>query len=529
MNVNLSKLRWYNKDNIWTTGFILSEGLYLREENLVKYFSGIETPEAFERILSSANGQFSVVIETAGKIFAATDRIRNFPLFYTHFDGHFIISDDCYTLAEIIPERTFDQNSVNSFMAAGYVINNRTLLKEIYQVEAGSYVILGTESESKFYFDCTLNEIIKTNITEGAKKFQELLNNVFKEHLVALKNRFIVIPLSGGYDSRVVAAMVKAYHPGNVLCYTYGSKNNPEVQIAGEVARRLDLKWINIVYDTELVKDFLHDGFFSEYYPYVSDFSGMFFFQEYFAVKYLKERNLVPANTVFMSGFSGDMLAGSYLIRAMEKNRNKHEIAKLIFREYFRLIDLRAQVKADTIKLIEERIPEGKSPVWRIVEGWDMRERHAKFIVNSAKVFSFFRYEYVFPFWDNRLVDYCMSLPFSLRLNRKLYECTLKKYIFSGKDLNFHNEINPGPYKKNIQRIKEKIKPFLPARLRSIFIKLESPILYDEITKILLEDVSDTLIIPPMQPNYYNSYITQWYLLTTRRNLKVKDQVLRAI
>jgi hypothetical protein len=89
--------------------------------------------------------------------------------------------------------------------------------------------------------------------------------------------------------------------------------------------------------------------------------------------------------------------------------------------------------------------------------------------------------------------------------------------------------MDPSPFKKNIQRIKEKIKPFLPAGLRSIFIKLESPILYDEITKILLEDVSDTRIIPPMQPNYYNSYITQWYLLTTRRNLNVKDQVLRAI
>lgn len=235
MNVNLSKLRWYNKDNIWATGFILSKGLYLREENLVKYFSGIDTPEAFESILISANGQFSVVIETAGRIFAATDRIRNFPLFYTHFDGHYIISDDCYSLAGIMPDRSFDQNSVNSFMAAGYVINNRILLKEIYQVEAGSYVILGTVSESKFYYDSGHSELIETNITEGAKKFQGLLNTVFKEHLGALKNRFIVIPLSGGYDSRVVAAMVKAYHPGNVLCYTYGSRNNPEVQIAGKL------------------------------------------------------------------------------------------------------------------------------------------------------------------------------------------------------------------------------------------------------------------------------------------------------
>ena len=48
-------------------------------------------------------------------------------------------------------------------------------------------------------------------------------------------------------------------------------------------------------------------------YPYVSGLSSMFFMQEYFAVKYLKESHIIPDDSVFIPGFSGDVLAGSHL------------------------------------------------------------------------------------------------------------------------------------------------------------------------------------------------------------------------
>jgi len=72
-----------------------------------------------------------------------------------------------------------------------------------------------------------------------------------------------------------------------------------------------------------------------------------------------------------------------------------------------------------------------------------MKERHAKFIVNSAKVFSYFGYEYVFPLWDKQLVDYMLPLRFELRMDRKLYEHTLRDNIFRMNDLNLDNEKNP--------------------------------------------------------------------------------------
>lgn len=520
MGIYLSKLPWYNSDNIWVTGFILYGGRYLVDNDLLDYFREIEEPGNFNALLRSANGHFSVVIRSGNEIWAATDRLRNYPLFYSSINGEFMISDDCYKLADMQSVIQFDHDAVSSFSGAGYVINNRTLIKDVFQVEAGSCIISSYGEVTSYYFNDLNEEINCKDINSGAEILAKLINTTFKDHLTAVKNKFIAVPLSGGYDSRLIAAMIARYHPDNVLCYTYGIKNNHEVAPARETAKRLGLPWINIVYDSSLIKDFMNDGFFDEYYPYISNLSSMFFLQEYFAVRYLKGNRLIPDNCVFMPGFAGDFLAGSYLTSEMNTTMGEDKISELIFRNYFRLTEFTAEKKADLIKYITEGIPGHKNEAWKVIEEWDIKEHQAKFIVNSARIFTFFGFDYVLPLWDIRLIDYCMNLPFSMRNNRKLYDLMLREYIYKDFNLNFKNEISPKLINRRIQRIKEKIKPLLPGKIRDLFINTESLIFYDKITEVLLSDIDPELIHPPRQPNFYNSYITQYYLLKTYEKFK---------
>lgn len=512
MKLILSKLPWFNRKDIWVTGFILSREKFLREEELANYFSGIASLAHFEERLKTANGQFSVVIDRGVEIWAATDRTRNWPLFYTTIDGWYFLSDDCYKLAELRKENEFDAVSYNCFLAAGYTINDRTLFEDIFQVEAGTVTVLGKESRSRYYHNPAQEETKTADLRTASEELARLTETVFREYFAALKDKFIAIPLSGGYDSRLVALMASKYHPENILCYTYGRADNREVPLAMEVAKRLRIKWINIIYEKNLVSDFIHDEFFSDYFPWVSGLTGMFFLQEYFAVKYLKQNKLIPDNTVFISGYSGDFIAGSYLTPVMKRTMKQKEIARLICREYFRLVDQDRLTRKEISELIGERIPSGKSEAWKVIESWDLKERHAKFIVNSAKVFTFFGYDYAFPLWDNRLVDFMLPLPFDLRMDRRLYEHVLRDRIFRENDLNLPGETNPTPAQKSFQRFKESIKHLLPTALRNLFIDPYNAIFYDEITKILREDMDKDPVIPPRQSNYYNSYIIQWYL-----------------
>lgn len=521
VKILLTKYQWYNNENTWVTGFIRIGGMLLVKEELLKYFSAADSFPKFETILKSANGQFSVVINSPGGILAASDRMRNYPLFYSMVDYQYIISDDCYYLAGIQSETRFNPDAVNCFLAGGFVINNLTLINNVYQVEAGGYIIISDSHKKGYYHDSCLEPTLSKDFYLWVNELEILIDKVFGCYLKSLNNKFIAIPLSGGYDSRLIAAMCAKFHPENVLCYTYGIKNNEEVAPAREAAKRLGIKWINIVYDEELIRDFLDKEVFKEYYPYVSELSGMFFMQEYFAVKHLKEEGLIPGDCVFIPGFSGDMIAGSHLSPAMNIFTYGDQIARMIFKEFFKLVNLDREDKSKVIELLRGKIGPGKLSAWKAIESFDMKERQAKFVVNSAKVYKYFGYDYIIPFWDKEFIDFFASVPFNLKLNKKLYDFILTKKIFPEKDINLKGEINPSPTQKRFQRFKDTIKPFVPDYLKNLFIERESPIFYDEITKMMLNDLVENHVIVPKQPNYYNSYITQWYLLKTRELFKI--------
>jgi asparagine synthase (glutamine-hydrolysing) len=518
MTVTLS---WYNENNIWVTGFIRSGSRYLSDSDLAGYFSSALTIAGFEQKLISANGQFSVVIRRDNEIWAAVDRVRNYPLFYMKAEEGWMISENCYELAALIPEKKIDHFAVNSFLATGFVIGNLTLIEDVFQVEAGSFVVLNDEAFSSFYHNSANDSIAEKSISQAKTELTDLIHEVFSCHFKALNNRFIAIPLSGGYDSRLVTAMCAKYHPENVICYTYGSKESPETAPAKEAAERAGMKWINIVYNKELIRDFMHDGYFEKYFTYASGLNSMFFLQEYFAVRYLKMKNLIPDNCVFMPGFTGDVLAGSHLTPKMSRTMTPMQTAKLIFREFFGLIKTGKKEKDAIADQITLNISPDLQYKWKAIESWDMKERQSKFIVNSAKIYKYFGYDYAIPFWDKSLIDFFSQLPFEFKLNKKLYDMVLIEEIFREQNLNLKNEISASTGMKWMQRVKERLKRFIPSYIIALFISRKSPIFYDEITRYLVEDFGQNRFKTPAQPNYYNSYITQWYLLRTKKDLGI--------
>jgi asparagine synthase (glutamine-hydrolysing) len=315
--------------------------------------------------------------------------------------------------------------------------------------------------------------------------------------------------------------MCKKFHPDRVLCYTYGSADNIEIAPAGEIAERLQLPWINIVYDEKLITGYLDDPVFKGYYPYSAELSSMFFMQEYFAVKYLKENKKIPDDSVFIPGFSGDFLAGSHLTPGMSRSDNK-DIVRIILHENFNLKKSNNSENSRYKKTINEKmILESRYP-WLKYENWEMKERQAKFITNSAGVYPYFGYDCRMPFWDNQFIDFCNSLAFKYKVDKKLYDYTLTRLIFSDLNLNLSRELNPTRLDKTRHQIKKRLKRWLPGRLLSLLISHKNPVLYDKISSLLIADAGREYFNVPPDKDNYNSYLAQWYLLGIRKLIATK-------
>jgi asparagine synthase (glutamine-hydrolysing) len=523
MKLLLAKHKWFTEHDIHVTGFIRVRDRYIQDTELAEYFSAVINPADFEEKLLKANGQFAVIILKNNEVWAATDRLRSIPLFYSLANDEAIIGDSAYSVASEMNEAVIDEDAAQAFLATGYTLNNLTLIKSLYQVEAGEMVILDKSVRRSFYHDYSKGLVTKHDFNTFSLELNRIIEEVFKSHFAALKDKFIAIPLSGGYDSRLIASMCKKYHPDNVMCFTYGRENNMEVEPAREIAKRLQLPWVNIIYDEELINGFLEDAVFQRYYPYASELGSMFYMQDYFAVKYLKEHCLIPRKTVFMPGHSGNFLAGEHVAPFMRRKTSEKRMLRFTLNANFTLKNSSPKEKRIYEKSLLEKLSYRNTEQWLKYENWDIKERQSKFIVNSAAIFTFFGYEYVMPLWDSMLIDFFNELPIRYKINKNLYDYVLTGDFFRESGLNLASELNPTARQIAIQRIKIVIKRLLPQKIVTVFINPYSPVLYDEISKRLIMTEGKESFKIPHESNNYNSYLTQWYLIKTRA-LYLKNQ-----
>jgi asparagine synthase (glutamine-hydrolysing) len=507
---------WHKNDRVYAKGYLFDENDNIYQgDTLVAFFANVDTSHAFKTKLEQSNGIFSVIIKKDDLIMMASDRSRTFPLFYAEKEGELIVSDHAEQVSAWSNYKSLDTNNVFEFMATGYVTAQNTLIKKVYQVQAGEMIcgkpgrLDGTYYH--FFIPDKNNNIPLDNIENNTAS---LLNLFFEKYIKLLNGRHVVLPLSGGYDSRLLAVLFKLYGYKNITCITYGKKDNYELAHSKHVADILGFKWMFIEYTPEMINNFLDDPFFQVYYRFAANFTSMFFMQEFFAVKHLKIQNLVPDDAVFVMGHSGDFVGGSHIPPNIEKVNSITKLAEKTFKSHYKESFLLGDTKNTLINNIRDQLKRynERTPYYAALEDWDLKERQAKFIVNSCNVFNFFGYEFLLPLFDRRLLDYFQNLPLHLKKYKLLYNKVLNKYFFEKYDLNFKKELQPSITQIKLKQIKDQIKKYLPYTLKKKRLEKMAWNQYELITREMLKDMNAKGHKPHTNINTFNGFIIQWYI-----------------
>jgi|GEM_PF-279475 len=564
---------WSEHGDIWAKGFIYLDGSCITGKALCGYFSDVDSMPALIKKLEQCNGCFSVII-SRDDVLLACDPIRMFPLFYLIHGQDIYISDSAEMLArkeksndpDLIdltsntdaaftgeqpqegpparyllktespgnhregpadkslqpvintPGKAFvNEPAAREFLATGYVTGNETLVSGLYQVQAGEMVHLyGKEKRGVFYSTYQSERYSDKDYRELSDQLQQILDSLFKRLIKSLDGRTVVIPLSGGFDSRLIAAMLKKLGYSHVICYTYGRPGSKDIIPSGKVAGILGYPWKYVEYNHKLINNYLSDPGFIQYYRYSANLVSMFFLQEYFAVRYLTEQNYIPGDSVFVPGHSGDFIAGSmYLKHHLPPGILPGEqIAEKIFDIKYSLCRPAGEEKDIMLARIRAALHDKAiipgAYAHTIYEDWDVKEKFAKFIVNSCNVYCWFGYEYRLPFWDREFVEFFRSVPYLYKLNKKLYDEVLVNRIFKPMGLVFESEVQPSAVVQKLEYVKSVIRkslPFLTGKPDR-----NDPLFYHEMTRMMVDDLQQMEIKIRVQGRAYNSVIVQWYL-----------------
>lgn len=416
---------WTHAASAHFRGYFIVAGKLYRGTDAITYLcQRLSAQTQPELVFRELNGLFSFVCERDGATLFTVDRLRGLPLFYAVIHGDLWVSDSAEAIASELPVKTVSPEAKAIYASSKlFVAGKNTLIQEIFQVEASCFCLhqAGSHTVEEFPYFAMRHEKFETDPAVLIPRFQEAYCQAGKALVQALSGRTAVVPLSGGADSRMVLSMLKQQGYEKVFCFTYGREGNAESEISRKVAEHFGYPWTMVVYTREKWRALRNSSVFQEYRKTAFNYVSTPHVLDFLAVKELKEGGMLPADSVFVPGHSGDMIAGSHITPEFLRNRlSRPEFLRTVFEHFFSDAS-----SPEVQRQVQQRFPvcseDSMETMAAQSEWFNVQERQAKFIVNAVRVYEFFGYEWLIPLWDNALFEFWRHVPISLRYHRRLY------------------------------------------------------------------------------------------------------------
>jgi asparagine synthase (glutamine-hydrolysing) len=445
---------WAYYDSVSTIGYTYIGNTLLKHEEFSRFLSNKSMPEILS-FLIEANGLFAIVKDTGEGLLAVVDRIRSIPLFYAVEDDRIFISDDAYWISEQLACDRYDDISMLEFLSLGCVTGEDTLYPKIKQIKAGNSIFVKEingriQVDTERYYRFLRHDYFSEPEEDLQKKWDEVVIRTFDRMIRTLEGRTVVVPLSGGYDSRLVAITLKRLGYENVICFSYGSPSSLESEISCKVAKKLGYQWEFVPYTHNLWNKWYHSEEARSYIRLADGLSSVAFIQDWPAVWEMKKHGVIPKESVFVPGHNLSFISGTRLLTELvnEKVSGLEELVSYIMRKNYVLWDLHRlynwvgfSTSIDRLRQkMEERIITSirnlrcntVEDAANIFEYWYWQESQAKFYSNTVRVYEFWDYEWRMPYWDLEVMTFWERIPLKYRLGRKLrnryVELIQKKY-----------------------------------------------------------------------------------------------------
>lgn len=376
--------------------------------------------------LSDMRGNWALVDLREDSIVIVTDLVRSHPLVYTFIDGCWVIADDIENLRGKI---TFTANAeqIAIFEHTAVTYGDQTLVKGVYSTPAATITELfadGTKT-SRNIIGYKFADKPLTQAEKYKEAFTSALNTVFRRLISDSAGRELVIPLSGGLDSRLIALWLKKLNAPNVTCFTYGKPGSAESLISKEVAEDLGFKWkfipmnaleVSKAWQGKEADQFLRATWKGTSLPHI---------QDWYALRQMKIEGLLSPDAIFLPGHTivGNMhdeeLVGAHptekiLAGAMLKH---HANMQGKWRKAWELPMVRKEIKTTIANFCDSR----ERKVQEIIEWFNIVERQAKYINNSMASYEYFGFSWALPMIETEMVDVWLQGSEQFTLTRKWY------------------------------------------------------------------------------------------------------------
>jgi asparagine synthase (glutamine-hydrolysing) len=181
-----------------------------------------------EECLHRFIGMFAFAIYDLGSrcLFLARDRLGIKPLFYRDHGDRFLFASEIKgILTQTGISRDIDETAMYAFFNLSYIPYPLTIFKEIRKLPPGHYMNISSSGSSLHqYWDLEFSPDYERTEKDTINEFLHLLEDSVEKRLISEVP--LGVFLSGGIDSSVVAALMSKFSNSSVQSYTIGFGGN---------------------------------------------------------------------------------------------------------------------------------------------------------------------------------------------------------------------------------------------------------------------------------------------------------------
>lgn len=433
-NLNQWHYFYRNKTKIWIAGYKTNSKCELIF-NLIKDFSIIDVKEC-KKILGILGNHFGLVIINPMWSFAAVDYSRSYPIFWSK-SNYLLLGAQ----AKSLNGKLVDQEQLTAFRMSGYTIDNGTLWKNIKGLNAGSFLFYdyGDKFFIKKYFNYIPYENNKISYSQYKIKLKKEIDKMLKNLIKTANGETIIIPLSAGLDSRLIASGLRHFKYKNVKCFSYGIKNNYEAIASEKISNKLGYKWTFVNITHSIAKKFYKSINYNNYLKNSADGVATSTIQGLLAIDALLQKGFIKKKDIVINGNSGDFISGGHIFENIAEkdllikdiDGNINNITKDHFNKHYSLWNTLKTNKNEHIiknKLAEQatrNIKQKAVPLYSLLEYLEYENRQTKYVVNCQRIYDFYNLHWLIPLWNKSFIKFWEQVPLKYKLGQKLYKDTL--------------------------------------------------------------------------------------------------------
>lgn len=408
-------------------------------------------PDTLCAIARHIDGHFAFAACGPDWTVAAVDRVRSIPLFFAQVCGTWTLDCRANRLRRQagLEEKDIDRDAALAIAMAGYTIGNATLYRGLHMLMPGECALFRGDAvpARHRYHTFTPWLVADGDPDRYQRELRDVTLAIVEKHLKSLDGRPLVVPLSAGYDSRLIASAAKHLGYRNIRTFAYGRRDNFEAETSRAIAERLGLPWTFVPLTIRGQRDYFVGSDHAEYMEFADSAASSPFVQDLTAIRALRASGFIADDAVIANGNSGDFISGNHIVPPLRQvpdgmtrdERRERVLVALIDKHFALWRHLRTPGNHARIRaLLEASLVSAAAAMGDpaadhgLYEYSEFQDRQCKYVITGQRIYEFLGHGWRLPLWDNDYLDFWARVSLSLKSSQLLYQRMLHSENWGG-------------------------------------------------------------------------------------------------